>query len=67
MLGCLAIVSGVPSNIAFNLSLPTVFALSAVSLYAIGTLLLDRFRWLPLVTLVLPNPARSSRSSRERP
>ena len=40
MLGCLAIVSGVPSNIAFNLSLPTIFALSAVSLYAIGTLLL---------------------------
>jgi YYY domain-containing protein len=57
MLGCLAIGSGVPSNIAFNLSLPTVFALSAVSLYAIGTLLLDRFRWLPLVTLILPNPA----------
>jgi len=57
MLGCLGIVSGVPSNIAFNLSLPTVFALSAVSLYAIGTLLLDRFRWLPLVILILPNPA----------
>jgi YYY domain-containing protein len=57
MLGCLAIVSGVPSNIAFNLSLPTVFALSAVSLYAIGTLLLDRFRWLPLITLIMPNPA----------
>jgi len=57
MLGCLAIVAGVPSTVAFNLSLPTVFALSAVSLYAIGTLLLDRFRWLPLVTLILPNPA----------
>lgn len=57
MLGCLAIVSGVPSTIAFNLSLPTVFALSAISLYAIGTLLLDRLRWLPLVTLVMPNPA----------
>lgn len=57
MLGCLAIVSGVPSTIAFNLSLPTVFALSAVSLYAIGTLLLDRFRWLPLIILILPNPA----------
>jgi len=57
MLGCLAIVSGVPSNIAFNLSLPTVFALSAVSFFAIGTLLLDRFRWLPLVILVMPNPA----------
>jgi YYY domain-containing protein len=57
MFGCLAIVSGVPSNIAFNLALPTVFALAAVSLYAIGTLLLDRFRWLPLITLILPNPA----------
>lgn len=57
MLGCLAIVSGVPSNIAFNLSLPTVFALSAVSLYAVGTLLLERFRWLPLLTLIIPNPA----------
>jgi YYY domain-containing protein len=57
MLGCLAIVSGVPSNIAFNLSLPTIFAFSAVGLYATGTLLLDRFRWLPLVTLLLPNPA----------
>jgi YYY domain-containing protein len=57
MFGCLAIVSGVPSTIAFNLALPTIFALSAVSLYAIGTLLLDRFRWLPLITLILPNPA----------
>lgn len=57
MLGCLAIVSGIPSTIAFNLSLPTVFALSAVCLYAIGTLLLDRFCWLPLIVLVLPNPA----------
>ena len=57
MLGCLAIISGVPSTIAFNLSLPTIFALSAVCLYAIGTLLLDRFRWLPLIVLVLPNPA----------
>ena len=57
LLGCLAIVSGVPSTIAFNLSLPTIFALSAVSLYAIGTLFLERFRWLPLIVLILPNPA----------
>lgn len=57
MLGCLAIVSIVPSTIAFNLSLPTIFALSAVSLYAIGTILLDRFRWLPLIVLILPNSA----------
>jgi YYY domain-containing protein len=57
MFGCLAIVSGVPSGIAFNLALPTVFAFSAVSLYAIGTLLLERYRWLPLIILILPNPA----------
>jgi YYY domain-containing protein len=57
MLGCLALASGVSSTIAFNLSLPTIFALSAVCLYAIGTLVLDRFRWLPLIVLILPNPA----------
>ncbi|RPI40240.1 MAG: hypothetical protein EHM53_02810, partial [Methanoregulaceae archaeon] len=57
LFGCLAIVSGVPSNIAFNLALPTVFALAAVNVYAIGTLVLDRFRWLPLLVLFLPNPS----------
>jgi YYY domain-containing protein len=57
MLGCLSIVSGVPSNIAFNLSLPTIFALAAVNVYAIGTLLLNRFRWLPLLTFLIPNPS----------
>lgn len=57
LFGCLAIVSGVPSNIAFNLALPTVFALTAVNVYAIGTLVLDRFRWLPLLVLFLPNPS----------
>jgi YYY domain-containing protein len=53
--GCLAIVSGVPSNIAFNLALPTVFGMAVVMVYAIGTLLLDRFRWLPLLIFFLPN------------
>lgn len=57
LLGCLSIVSGVPSNIAFNLSLPTIFALAAVNVYAVGTLLLDRFRWLPLLTFLIPNPS----------
>jgi YYY domain-containing protein len=57
MFGCLAIASGVPSNIAFNLALPTVVGISAVTLYSIGDLLLDRFRWLPLLTLLLPNPS----------
>jgi len=57
MFGCLAIVSGVPSNIAFNLALPTVFGIAAVNAYAIGTLVLDRFRWLPLLIFFLPNPS----------
>lgn len=57
MFGCLGIVSGVPSNIVFNLALPTVLGVAAVNLYAVGDLLLDRFRWLPLITLLLPNPS----------
>ena len=57
MFGCLAIVSGVPSNIAFNLALPTIFGIAAVNVYAIGTLVLNRFRWLPLVIFFLPNPS----------
>ena len=57
MFGCLAIVSGVSSNIAFNLALPTVFGIAAVNVYAIGTLVLKRFRWLPLMIFFLPNPS----------
>ncbi|MDD1695546.1 MAG: DUF2298 domain-containing protein [Methanoregula sp.] len=57
MFGCLAIVSGVPSNIAFNLALPTIFGLAAINLYAIGTLVLKKFRWLPLLILFIPNPS----------
>ncbi len=57
MFGCLGIVTGVPSNIAFNLALPTIFGLAAVNLYATGTLLLDKFRWLPLTILFIPNPS----------
>ncbi len=28
-----------------------------MNIYAIGTLLLDRFRWLPLLTFLIPNPS----------
>ena len=55
--GCLGIVSGVPSNVVFNLGLPTVFGVAAVTMYALGTLILDRFRWLPLVLFFIPNPS----------
>lgn len=57
LLGALGVVSGVPSTIVFNLALPTIFALSAVSLYTLGHLIMDRFRWLPLIGLVMVNPS----------
>jgi YYY domain-containing protein len=57
MFGCIAIVSGVPSPVAFNLALPTVFALAGVTAYAIGTLMLERFRWVTLLIFFLPNPS----------
>lgn len=57
MFGCLGIATGVPSNIAFNLALPTIFGMAALSMYAIGTLTLNRFRWLPLLVLFIPNPS----------
>jgi uncharacterized membrane protein len=57
MFGCLGIVTGVPSNITFNLALPTVFSLAAINLYAVGTLVIPKFRWLPLLVLFIPNPS----------
>ena len=57
LMGILGTLTGVPSSVVFNLALPTVLALAAVSLYAIGDLLLPRFKWFPLLTLVLVNPA----------
>jgi YYY domain-containing protein len=57
LIGALGVISGVPSNIVFNLALPTVFAVSAVAMYALGHLLLERFRWLPLATFLIVNPS----------
>ncbi|MEI6293241.1 MAG: DUF2298 domain-containing protein [Methanomicrobiales archaeon] len=56
-IGGLGVVSGAPSSIVFNLALPTVFALSAVMMYALGHLLLERFRWLLLATFLIVNPS----------
>ncbi|WP_342770588.1 MULTISPECIES: DUF2298 domain-containing protein [unclassified Methanoculleus] len=57
MSGALGLTAGVPSTITFNLVLPTVLGLAAVSLYALGHLLLERYRWLPVLALFLPNPS----------
>jgi YYY domain-containing protein len=57
LMGILGTLTGVPSSVVFNLALPTALALAAVNLYGIGDLLLPRFKWFPLLTLVLVNPA----------
>jgi YYY domain-containing protein len=57
MFGTLSLMSGVPSQVAFNLVLPTVFGLSAVSLYALGKLIAPRFPWMVPATLLIVNPS----------
>jgi YYY domain-containing protein len=57
MVGALALVTRIPSSIAFNLALPTVYGLCALNLYALGHLLLRRVQWLPVTTLLLVNPS----------
>ncbi|MDI9633738.1 MAG: DUF2298 domain-containing protein [Methanolinea sp.] len=57
MFGVMGIASGVPSHVAFNLVLPTVFGYSAVVLYALGRLLAPRFPWVLPAVLILPNPS----------
>jgi YYY domain-containing protein len=57
IMGVLGLSTGVAPRLVFNLGLPTVLALAGVNLYLVGHLLLDRFRWLPVLPLILPNPA----------
>ena len=57
MMGVLGILSMGTSSVVFNLMLPTVFALAAVSAYAIGVLLLKRHQWIPMLVLIIPNTA----------
>jgi YYY domain-containing protein len=57
MFGALGIVAGVPSNIVFNLALPTVLANAAVGMYALAHLFSNRLHWLPLLTFLVVNPS----------
>jgi YYY domain-containing protein len=55
--GLLGITSGVTSQVAFNLVLPTVFGFSAVLLYALGKMIAPRFPWMVPATLLIVNPS----------
>ena len=57
MMAVLGILTLGTSTVVFNLMLPTIFALAAVSAYAIGVLLLKRHHWLPMLVLIVPNAA----------
>lgn len=57
MMGVLGILSGGVHTVIFNLMLPTVFGLAAVSAYAIGCLVLPKHKWIPILVLILPNAA----------
>jgi|LSQX01.1.fsa_nt_gb YYY domain-containing protein len=57
MMGVLGILAMGSNTVVFNLMLPTVFALAAVSAYAIGVLLLKRHQWIPMLVLIIPNAA----------
>ncbi len=57
LMGCLAIVTRIPSEVVFNLVPATVYGTSFVTLYALGTLFLRRWRWLPLAVLLLVPPS----------
>ena len=57
LMGTLSIATGIPSEVAFNLVPATVYGTAFVVLYALGRLLLDRYRWLPLAVLLLVPPS----------
>lgn len=57
MLACLGLTAGIQSPQLFTLALPSIAALAAVNLYGMGSLLLPRFRLLPVLLFFLINPA----------
>ena len=56
LMGSLAIVTAIPSEVAFNLIPATVYGTAFVMLYALGHLFLSRWRWLPLTAILLVPP-----------
>ncbi|WP_319579386.1 DUF2298 domain-containing protein [uncultured Methanospirillum sp.] len=51
------VILGIPASVVYNLVIPTIFAISAVMIYSCSTLLLNRYRFLPLSLLVISYPA----------
>lgn len=50
------VILGIPASVTYNLAIPTVFAMSAVMIYSCSSLLMDRYKFLPLALLVISYP-----------
>ncbi|NLZ29512.1 MAG: hypothetical protein GX885_01990, partial [Methanomicrobiales archaeon] len=57
LMGSLGVVTGIPSEVVFNLIPAAVYGTAFVVLYAIGHLLLRRWRSLPIAVLLLVPPS----------
>jgi YYY domain-containing protein len=49
-------VFSIPAPVMYNLVIPTVFAASAVMIFSCSILILERFRFLPLLALIISYP-----------
>ena len=50
------VILGIPASVVYNLAIPTIFAMSAVMIYSCSTLLMNRYRFLPLALLIISYP-----------
>ena len=50
-------VTGISPDILFTLAIPTIFAATIMGIYSLSVLLLSRYRYLPLLTVFVPNAA----------
>ncbi|PKL59622.1 MAG: hypothetical protein CVV33_06875, partial [Methanomicrobiales archaeon HGW-Methanomicrobiales-4] len=50
-------ITGISPDIIFSLAIPTVFAATIMGLYSLSELFLERFKYLPLLTILVPNGA----------
>lgn len=50
------VILGIPASVIYNLAIPTVFAMSAVMIYSCSSLLMNRYRFLPLALLAISYP-----------
>lgn len=53
----LGLISGIPSNILFNLLPPTIAAITVINLYALGEIFLPKLKLFPVISVFILSPA----------